>query len=198
MNKSFESKWHELLKYRPEFYDNTCYKKNEWTSVGDIGKRFDEGILTFDKYIEVENRFIETVVEILKKLDCKNLTIKYREPSTIGRRISKSQRRIYPFKLLAVMRKLRRGDIISIQELPDIIKIMLRNMAYIELCNNKLDIEMSVGYDYYFHIRCGLPEVDLHEIASQHKLFVDPRGISHSTVTDNGDNSITITRYLAN
>lgn len=32
---------YSISKYQPELYDDTgCYSRNEWTSVGDIGKTF--------------------------------------------------------------------------------------------------------------------------------------------------------------
>ena len=72
--------WHEIVKYRPEYYDeNGAYKANEWTSISDIGKSYDGKIFTLENYLRVEQRYIAVILSIMSRMDCKYLTVEYLE-----------------------------------------------------------------------------------------------------------------------
>ena len=51
---------YSISKYRPELYTKGDYIKNEWTSVLDIGKSFDDGVLTSSEYLKIEQCYINT------------------------------------------------------------------------------------------------------------------------------------------
>ena len=46
---------YSISKYRPELYTKGDYIKNEWTSVLDIGKSFDDGVLTSSEYLKLNS-----------------------------------------------------------------------------------------------------------------------------------------------
>lgn len=52
-------KEYRISKYDPQFRVNGSYQKNEWTSISDIGKVFDDGVLTLAEYLRVENEYIQ-------------------------------------------------------------------------------------------------------------------------------------------
>ena len=73
---------HEIVKYRPEFYDKKGrYQKDEWTSFSDVGKEYEGRIVTMEEYLEIENRFISITHAILEEAGCKYITLGYVENS---------------------------------------------------------------------------------------------------------------------
>ena len=46
--------WHEIVKYSPQKYDsNGIYTADEWTSMWDVGKKFDGKLFTLEEYLRV-------------------------------------------------------------------------------------------------------------------------------------------------
>lgn len=44
--------WHEIVKYSPQKYDsNGIYTTDEWTSMWDVGKKFDGKLFTLEEYL---------------------------------------------------------------------------------------------------------------------------------------------------
>jgi len=55
----FQKASHEIVKYKPKFYDEKgVYQKDEWTSFDDVGKVYEGKIVTMEEYLDIENRFI--------------------------------------------------------------------------------------------------------------------------------------------
>ena len=51
-----------ITKYNPKYRNERgTYLKNEWISFSDIGKIFDQSKLTFDKYLKIENSYINAI-----------------------------------------------------------------------------------------------------------------------------------------
>lgn len=45
--------WHEIVKYSPQKYDsNGIYTTDEWTSIWDVGKKFDGKLFTLEEYLD--------------------------------------------------------------------------------------------------------------------------------------------------
>lgn len=58
---------YRISKYNPLFRDEDgSYQKNEWTAISDIGKCFDGIVLTDEKYISVEDKYVNAVKLIIK------------------------------------------------------------------------------------------------------------------------------------
>ena len=48
-----------ITKYNSIFRDeNWNYTRNEWTSISDIGKKFDDVLFTKEEYLEIEKKYI--------------------------------------------------------------------------------------------------------------------------------------------
>ncbi len=51
-----------ITKYNPNYRNKQGhYRKNEWSSISDIGKRFDGELLTFDEYLKIENLYVKSI-----------------------------------------------------------------------------------------------------------------------------------------
>lgn len=66
---------YEISKYEPNLYKINSeglryYTRDEWTAICDIGKKFYDGVLTAEKYLEVENAYIAVVKMVMK---CNNV-----------------------------------------------------------------------------------------------------------------------------
>ena len=68
-------KEYRISKYDPQFRVNGAYQKNEWTSVSDIGKVFDDGVLTFAEYLRVENEYIQFCLNAMKAAGVTGLSV---------------------------------------------------------------------------------------------------------------------------
>ena len=59
-----------ITKYDPKNRDiNGIYLKDEWTDYSDIGKKFEDHILTEDEYLKTENAYITSVLLFMDCLD---------------------------------------------------------------------------------------------------------------------------------
>ena len=154
-----------IVKYRPEYYINGCYNHNEWTSFTDIGRHFDDGILTSDEYYKVENNYISCVKELAYAANCKYLTFGYIE----------SYSELIVKKSNGLHFLLQQGYRISIKDIDDSIKKVLREEAWIVFINKSKSFMIDFGYDYYMHIRCNLDRNCVLTIVNNNNLFLDPR-----------------------
>ena len=63
--------WHEIVKYSSENYgENGVYTKDEWTSRSDIGTVYEGKTFTLEKYLDVEQRYINVVLSIMDVTNC--------------------------------------------------------------------------------------------------------------------------------
>jgi hypothetical protein len=75
LNSPFRKFGCEIVKYKPQYYKDGIYTKNEWISVSDIGSSFDGEVLTKEEYLRVEAAYVDTVKELLEISGVKFLTI---------------------------------------------------------------------------------------------------------------------------
>lgn len=65
---------YRVTKYDPAFRDRGGrYLREEWTSVGDIGRSFEGGVLTQEEYLRVEDVHLKTVLAFLREAGCDRL-----------------------------------------------------------------------------------------------------------------------------
>lgn len=169
---------YEIAKYSPVGYDSDgCYQKDEWTSIADVGRIFHGRAFTFEEYSQVENCYVNSVMEIIKICGVKYLTVGYLESSseTIDEWYS-----ITPFKtenaqLYAFAKTLHRDKRIFVTNIPLVVRLCLRECLYAVLINLKHKLQIDFGYDYYMHIHTQIPYEIVSKITTQNNLFVNPR-----------------------
>ena len=136
---------HCIVKYQPSLYDgNGCYVGDEWTSISDIGNYFNGKELTLGKYLEVENHYVNTILDILNKTGTKYLTIAYLESDNV------IDQEITPInaELLSFVKGLEANQRIGINKVPLIIKLCLREYVYAVLVNLKRGLQIEFGCSY--------------------------------------------------
>lgn len=58
---------YRTTKYNPIYRDEKdAYLKNEWTSYSDIGHIFDGKQLSINEYLNVEDKYIEAIIQFMK------------------------------------------------------------------------------------------------------------------------------------
>ena len=171
--------WHEIVKYRPEYYDeNGAYKANEWTSISDIGKFYDGKIFTLENYLRVEQRYIAVILSIMSRMDCKYLTVEYLEvdKNDIEKHINSTKDHTTDSLLVTSLIQLEQGKRIYYKNIDNVIRLALREYIYIVLCNKQKKLKIEFGYDYYLYVLCNLDNRILNNLVNSVGLYLDPRG----------------------
>ena len=53
------------------------YTTNEWTAMCDVDRVRDGHLLTIDEYLEVEQKYVNSVIKVMELTGCKYLTISH-------------------------------------------------------------------------------------------------------------------------
>jgi|GEM_PF-549174 len=148
---------YRVTKYDPKKRDKSgIYKdKNEWTSIGDIGNK-KYGNVGFEEYEKVENSYIEAIRLILieQKID----TVKVDSIKTsIDQEYFEVNKNENLFTNLEVefdkdIEQLKNGFKIGFWEIDKTIKLILREIIWMNLISE--NIKITFGYDYYMYIEC--------------------------------------------
>lgn len=154
---AFQRASHEIVKYKPEYYDeNGEYPKDEWTNYSDIGKVYEGKIVTMADYLDVENRFIDITRAILEAAGCSFITLGYVE----------ARRR----------KGLKEGMRVRVQEIDSFLRLVLRGKAYIVFINRSKGVQFDFSNDVlYMHLNCRIPDNELRAIVESRGLYLDPR-----------------------
>lgn len=167
----------EIAKYSPESYDafGVC-NKDDWTSYYDINKSINGNILSLKEYLEVENNYIETVIEILETSQITFLTIGYIEKDSYYS-VPFEQSLLDQKDLSTFFEKCTAGMRINInsKELILLLKLCLREKLWCILVNLKKNFELSFGYKLYLIIHAAISVEELNIIAKKHHLYLNAR-----------------------
>lgn len=139
----------EISKYNPEFKTKDGkYLKNEWTSISDIGKLFDDGILNSENYLEVENNYVESVRLILDELKSDYLKVVGLEKfdTDLGDETFAG----YSINDHNLFNKIKEGSELSIEESLSLLRLIIRERIWCFLVNKNITIR--AGYDFYMTV----------------------------------------------
>ncbi len=143
-----------ISKYNEKFRINGIYTKDEWTSIGDIGKKYDNIIFTYDEYQKVESSYLNVIKNVFNTVEAKYLQIQGLEDyKHVCKYIDK-----------------------QIVELNDIINISqdcLREKYWCRLEADKMFIHF--GYDYYLYIGSHLTYDEMKKIVNEQGLYIEKR-----------------------
>ena len=169
---AFQRASHEIVKYKPEYYDeNGVYQKEEWTNYSDIGEMYEGRIVTMADYLDVENRFIDITRAILEAAGCSYITLGYVE----------ARRR----------KGLKEGMRVRVQEIDSFLRLALRGKAYIVFINRSKGVQFDFSNDVlYMHLNCPIPDNELRTIVESRGLYLDPRVKRVVTVSDDNEASV--------
>ena len=164
---------YSISKYQPELYDdNGCYRRNEWSSVGDIGKTFYNGVLSIDEYMKVEQRYIEVAMTLARLSGCTYLTISNLEGQEDIMDFVNGKP--YNIELSVIAQKIKQGLRVRISDCADYLRLCIRECCWAVLANHRHNFSIDFGYDLYMHIHTDLSEPQVQEIASAFNLYLRP------------------------
>lgn len=149
---------YRITKYNPANRIDGRYAVDEWTSFSDVGKSFGKTELTYAKYLDTENAYIDCCIDLLSKAQILSLSVEQAEcyskdiylPSTVSD--------------VAEMRKL--------------ISACLREQCWFKLTGKNFFIHF--GYDYYMYIGSVLPTVIVEKTATKYGLFCEQYPSPHN------------------
>lgn len=134
-----------ITKYNPQFRNKQGeYKNEEWTSVYDIGKKFEGVQFRFDEYKHFEDAYIQAIFTIMDINIIENFTIK---------ELEKYDFNPYPDFATNIekhYKNFRNNQIILKDELPIFLRLILREIIWCKLSNKRMVVHF--GYDYYTYI----------------------------------------------
>lgn len=134
-----------VTKYNPLFRDaNGNYLVEEWSSFGDVGNDFNGINFTIEEYLQIEQKYIDSIIVILNASDCSGVVI---------RNIEKHSSEGLLNNLLVMYETLNEEKLIDLINLPDLIKLILRENIWCELyCYANYNIVIRFGYDFYMYV----------------------------------------------
>lgn len=138
------------IKYRNS---DGAYNKDEWTSIGDVGKTYDGKVFTMSEYLRVENQYLSFVKNICIIDNISNLQIDGLED----------------YKHVCTF-----SDGETLTEIDDILQVAkscLREMYWCRLVGKNNFFHF--GYDYYLYVCCSLNYNAMVDLAGEHGLFVE-------------------------
>jgi len=142
-----------VTKYNPENRDETgAYKVDEWTSISDIGKKFNGTVFTYQDYISTEDKYILSIREFCNYFDIGELEIKnleLHEPDNWD---------TYSLDLKETFEKLRDKKSVLRADLENLARLILREYLWCDLENEDKGIHFGYDYYMYFVIETKIPE----------------------------------------
>lgn len=180
---------HAIVKYKPWLYcEAEGYLGKEFTTVYDVGYKRDGKIVTVDDYLKWENIYVEFFMELLnhnniswlKIHDSANYKSNYKKnPQSVTDTLKKYADSIHPRlvekRFQNLILSIENGAIITYHEIPDILRIYIRALAWSQLSNTKHAFNLFVSADSYFYVTTTMPELELMKIAAKYGLYVNPR-----------------------
>lgn len=145
---------YRVTKYDPAFRDRLGrYRREEWTSVGDVGRSFGGVVLTREEYQRVEDAYVEAALAFLREVNCTSLVAVGVENHGGSPSAPAEGRRLAGPPLAEVIRRLLREEF---------------------WCRLEGDnCFLHVGYDYYLYVGVPSPCPQASLLASRLGLFVE-------------------------
>ena len=143
-----------ITKYNPlNRNDEGCYLKDEWTSISDIGKKFEGIELKEDEYLKTESVYISAIELILKERGIKKLFIADLEKN-IDRIELESDKLILSENDNSYYNKITEGFSLEFKEISTVLKLALRETIWCLLYSTDEHFIIKFGFDYYIYITC--------------------------------------------
>ncbi len=160
--------YYRITKYNPEFRDEKgCYKAEDWTSISDIGKTYDNGILTTLKYKQIEDAYVEAVKIILKEKGISQMVICNLEKNDdVEEFIFLPEEKVF-------LNKMNNNCCLGLCEIEIATRLSLREVIWSSLLTDTGDFKIEFGYDYYMYIRGAKLEDATKQKILDNGLFVE-------------------------
>jgi hypothetical protein len=144
-----------VTKYDPAHRNSVgSYTRDDWTSVGDIGRPFSGSVLTQSEYQRVEDAYAVVAVAFLQEAGSPNLSV-------AGLENQKNAQILFAD-----------GASLSLEEIGLVIRRVLREEFWCRL--EGVAAFVHLGYDYYMYVGVPQPCPAAEALAQRLGLFVEP------------------------
>jgi hypothetical protein len=144
-----------VTKYDPVHRDDSgAYTRDEWTSVGDIGRAFAGVVFTGEEYRRVEGAYVTAAIAFMREARVQSLAVVGLENHA------------------AVPLPFAEGASLGLDEVGDVLRRLLREEFWCRL--EGAGAFVHVGYDYYMYVGVPRPCPAAEELARRQGLFVEP------------------------
>lgn len=143
-----------MKRYIISKYVNNKFNEGDWTDFSDVGLKFNNKILTMEDYVFIENKYINTIIQILERLKIDKLFIKDYTENNI--------------KLNE-----KNGAVLTIEEGVNLMVKLLRNQLTHCVFYYPNKFRLSFGFDFYMYISCNIKERNMRNIAEKNNLYVN-------------------------
>lgn len=161
---------YRITKFDPKFRNELGhFLNNDWTSISEIGKKFDGKELTFEDYKQIEDAYVQAIILFMNFLHLNSLTVAYLEKYR-----KKPLPDIYRTKtMLELYKKIFVEQELDKIEVSDAARLMLHETLWCKL-ESKDTMFVHFGDDYYMYIGSSqeLPDSVKNEIEKS-GLFVE-------------------------
>ena len=177
--------YYQISKYNPIYRSNEDgYSNDEWTSVSDIGRCFNEIQLTATEYFKMEDKYWATIKYLLESLYIQTLKIRELEKHRDIPRLFTNNKYfdISPIEDVNLNRR-----IISMPEIEMILRLCLRGVIWCKL-EHPTGSGVYFGNDYYMYFRANRKHtIDYSQISEG--IFIETDGFEfpYPYITGDGD-----------
>lgn len=165
---------YRITKYDPKNRNNDVYTLNEWTSVSDIGKKYDK-ILTTEEYIHVENAYVEAFKNIVKKRGNDIVISSIEKPFSIDE-IVKTEQKYNLSKYCPVNTdlfiNLSNNKRVTIDKACDLVRLILREYMWCNILLNENE-RFEFGYDYYMYFLTNKDSMQMLKKCVSNRLYIE-------------------------
>jgi len=138
---------YRITKYNPQHRTSTgAYRKNEWTSIYDIGHLFEREKFTYKQYKQVEDAYVAVILFFMDFLKQKTLYVTALEKNSDS--LIENSR--YSKKMTDLHMKLSVGMQVNCEEIDGLVRLALRQDLWCKLESEKMYAHF--GDDYYMFV----------------------------------------------
>ena len=162
-----------VTKYDPALRNETGqYLSDDWYLFSQIGNTFGDKKLTYQEYWRWETAYVNTALAFMSNAGLDALQVVDRD--NIRRYVNDNQ--CQDIKLSP--ESLPLGSTVSKDELPDVIRLALREVFWYKLKTGSglsgLKFYLHFGWDFYMYIGSRSPSTEAIHYTESHGLFVEP------------------------
>lgn len=158
--------WWRITRYDPARRDSRgAYVGETWTSISDIGRKFDGEVLTSAEYTQVESAYLTAVADFARDSEITALEVRGHEFGG----------------------DLKDGDVLGVEECMTVVRAMLRDELFCRLEDPDGHFAVHVGYDLYMYVGSDFPCDRAVESTRNGILYVDEELISPYAESDETD-----------
>ncbi len=149
---------YRVTKYDPKYRnDSGVFMRDDWTCCSEIGGTFDGVILTPQKYLHLENAYVQSALAFFAEANIHACKIRSLENHTQ-----------YVNSALPLVN----GRSCSMLEVSDIVRLNLRSLIWCRLVGDGAFLHF--GYDFYMYVGVPIACSESIEFATRSGLFVEP------------------------